>query len=65
MVGINVLILVSVVYYLFGGWKVLLFGDMHMYGLEGVNFYICGKVVTFCWSDPAILVIDFGFFWMR
>lgn len=62
MVGINVLIFVSVVYYFFGGWKELLFGDIYMYGLEGINFYICGKVVIFCWFDLVILIIDFGFF---
>ncbi|MFM8506655.1 MAG: CoA-acylating methylmalonate-semialdehyde dehydrogenase, partial [Actinomycetota bacterium] len=46
MVGINVPIPVPVSYYSFGGWKASLFGDQHMYGPEGINFYTRGKVVT-------------------
>lgn len=41
MVGINVLILVLMVWYGFGGWKKSLFGDMYVYGEEGVCFYMC------------------------
>ncbi|MFM7962684.1 MAG: CoA-acylating methylmalonate-semialdehyde dehydrogenase, partial [Actinomycetota bacterium] len=44
MVGINVPIPVPVSYYSFGGWKASLFGDQHMYGPEGINFYTRGKV---------------------
>ena len=39
MVGINVPIPVPVAYYSFGGWKASLFGDIHMYGPEGIQFY--------------------------
>ncbi len=46
MVGINVPIPVPVAYYSFGGWKASLFGDLHMYGPEGIRFYTRGKVVT-------------------
>jgi hypothetical protein len=46
MVGINVPIPVPVSYYSFGGWKSSLFGDLHMYGPEGVQFYTRSKVVT-------------------
>ena len=53
MVGINVPIPVPVAYYSFGGWKDSLFGDTHMYGPEGINFYTRGKVVTQRWPDPA------------
>ena len=53
MVGINVPIPVPVAYYSFGGWKASLFGDSHIYGPEGVNFYTRGKVVTSRWPDPA------------
>ena len=53
MVGINVPIPVPVAYYSFGGWKDSLFGDTHMYGPEGINFYTRGKVVTSRWPDPA------------
>jgi malonate-semialdehyde dehydrogenase (acetylating)/methylmalonate-semialdehyde dehydrogenase len=61
MVGINVPIPVPVAYYSFGGWKNSLFGDTHMYGPEGVNFYTRGKVVTSRWPDPATSKIDLGF----
>ncbi|MGW5239667.1 CoA-acylating methylmalonate-semialdehyde dehydrogenase [Monashia sp. NPDC004114] len=61
MVGINVPIPVPVAYYSFGGWKDSLFGDTHMYGPEGINFYTRGKVVTQRWPDPATSSIDLGF----
>jgi len=61
MVGINVPIPVPVAYYSFGGWKNSLFGDTHMYGPEGINFYTRGKVVTSRWPDPATSQIDLGF----
>ncbi|MFP5486732.1 MAG: aldehyde dehydrogenase family protein, partial [Acidimicrobiia bacterium] len=61
MVGINVPIPVPVSYYSFGGWKASLFGDTHMYGPEGINFYTRGKVVTSRWPDPATSQVDLGF----
>ncbi|CAB4749121.1 MAG: CoA-acylating methylmalonate-semialdehyde dehydrogenase [Actinobacteria bacterium] len=61
MVGINVPIPVPVAYYSFGGWKASLFGDQHMYGPEGVNFYTRSKVVTSRWPDPTTSRVDLGF----
>jgi malonate-semialdehyde dehydrogenase (acetylating)/methylmalonate-semialdehyde dehydrogenase len=61
MVGVNVPIPVPVAYYSFGGWKGSLFGDTHMYGPEGINFYTRGKVVTSRWPDPSTSTIDLGF----
>jgi malonate-semialdehyde dehydrogenase (acetylating)/methylmalonate-semialdehyde dehydrogenase len=61
MVGINVPVPVPVAYYSFGGWKASLFGDSHMYGAEGMNFYTRGKVVTSRWPDPATSAVDLGF----
>ncbi|HEU4571854.1 MAG TPA: CoA-acylating methylmalonate-semialdehyde dehydrogenase [Candidatus Limnocylindrales bacterium] len=61
MVGINVPIPVPVAYYSFGGWKASLFGDLHMYGPEGIQFYTRGKVVTARWPDPATSAVDLGF----
>jgi malonate-semialdehyde dehydrogenase (acetylating) / methylmalonate-semialdehyde dehydrogenase len=61
MVGINVPIPVPVAYYSFGGWKNSLFGDLHMYGPEGVQFYTRGKVVTSRWPDPGTSKVDLGF----
>jgi malonate-semialdehyde dehydrogenase (acetylating)/methylmalonate-semialdehyde dehydrogenase len=61
MVGVNVPVPVPVSYYSFGGWKASLFGDTHMYGPEGVNFYTRAKVVTSRWPDPATSSVDLGF----
>ena len=61
MVGINVPIPVPVAYYSFGGWKASLFGDLHMYGPEGIQFYTRAKVVTARWPDPATSTVDLGF----
>ena len=60
MVGINVPIPVPVAYYSFGGWKNSLFGDLHVYGPEGIQFYTQGKVVTSRWPDPATSKVDLG-----
>src|SRR6188508_1724626 len=61
MVGVNVPIPVPVAYYSFGGWKNSLFGDLHIYGPEGIQFYTQGKVVTSRWPDPATSKVDLGF----
>jgi malonate-semialdehyde dehydrogenase (acetylating)/methylmalonate-semialdehyde dehydrogenase len=61
MVGINVPIPVPVAYYSFGGWKASLFGDLHMYGPEGIQFYTRAKVVTSRWPDPSTSMVDLGF----
>ncbi|WP_436520429.1 CoA-acylating methylmalonate-semialdehyde dehydrogenase [Actinoplanes sp. HUAS TT8] len=61
MVGVNVPIPVPVAYYSFGGWKASLFGDSHMYGPDGIQFFTRGKVVTSRWPDPGTSAIDLGF----
>ena len=61
MVGVNVPIPVPVAYYSFGGWKSSLFGDSHIYGPEGINFYTRGKIVTSRWPDPSTSTVDLGF----
>ena len=61
MVGVNVPIPVPVSYYSFGGWKASLFGDQHMYGPDGINFYTRTKVVTRRWPDPRTSSVDLGF----
>jgi malonate-semialdehyde dehydrogenase (acetylating)/methylmalonate-semialdehyde dehydrogenase len=61
MVGINVPIPVPVAYYSFGGWKNSLFGDLHMYGPEGIQFYTRAKIVTSRWPDPGTSSVDLGF----
>ncbi|HKD47971.1 MAG TPA: CoA-acylating methylmalonate-semialdehyde dehydrogenase [Rhizomicrobium sp.] len=56
MVGINVPIPVPMAWHGFGGWKKSLFGDMHIYGEEGVRFYTRQKSIMQRWPD----VIDKG-----
>jgi malonate-semialdehyde dehydrogenase (acetylating)/methylmalonate-semialdehyde dehydrogenase len=53
MVGINVPIPVPMSFHSFGGWKQSLFGDHHIYGMEGVRFYTRYKAVTQRWSAGA------------
>ncbi len=61
MVGVNVPLPVPVASYSFGGWKSSLFGDLHMYGPEGIQFYTRAKIVTSRWPDPASSKVDLGF----
>ncbi len=49
LVGINVPIPVPMAFHSFGGWKRSLFGDMGVYGMEGVRFYTRLKTVTARW----------------
>ncbi|NNG21368.1 CoA-acylating methylmalonate-semialdehyde dehydrogenase [Naumannella sp. ID2617S] len=61
MVGVNVPIPVPIGTFSFGGWKRSLFGDTHMYGAEGFNFYTRRKVVTTRWPEPSESQISLGF----
>jgi malonate-semialdehyde dehydrogenase (acetylating) / methylmalonate-semialdehyde dehydrogenase len=61
MIGVNVPIPVPMAYYSFGGWKNSLFGDLHAHGMDGVNFFTRGKVVTSRWLDPSHGGINLGF----
>jgi malonate-semialdehyde dehydrogenase (acetylating)/methylmalonate-semialdehyde dehydrogenase len=56
MVGINVPIPVPSAFYSFGGWKNSLFGDLHIYGMEGIQFYTRTKAVTVRWPDTGTSV---------
>ncbi len=49
MVGVNVPIPVPAAFHSFGGWKNSLFGDLHIYGPDGVRFYTKLKAVTTRW----------------
>ena len=61
MIGINVPVPVPMAYYSFGGWKSSLFGDSHAHGMEGVNFFTRGKVITSRWLDPSHGGLNLGF----
>jgi malonate-semialdehyde dehydrogenase (acetylating)/methylmalonate-semialdehyde dehydrogenase len=49
MVGVNVAIPVPMAFFSFGGWKQSLFGDLHVYGPEGIAFYTRTKAITTRW----------------
>jgi malonate-semialdehyde dehydrogenase (acetylating) / methylmalonate-semialdehyde dehydrogenase len=53
MVGVNVPLPVPMAFYSFGGWRSSLFGDHHIYGMEGVRFYTKLKCVTQRWPTTA------------
>lgn len=59
MVGINVPIPVPVASHSFGGWKNSMFGDIGIYGEEGVRFYTRLKTVTTRWSERMRLGAEF------
>ncbi len=54
MVGINIPIPVPMAFYSFGGWKNSLFGDLHMYGMDGVKFYTRAKSIISRWPDTGM-----------
>lgn len=49
MIGVNVPVPVPAAQHSSGGWKDSLFGDLHIYGPDGVRFYTRGKVITQRW----------------
>jgi malonate-semialdehyde dehydrogenase (acetylating)/methylmalonate-semialdehyde dehydrogenase len=49
MVGVNIPIPVPMAFFSFGGWRASLYGDLHMHGMEGVQFYTRTKVITTRW----------------
>ncbi len=65
MVGINVPIPVPLAFHSFGGWKRSLFGDMSIYGMEGVRFYTRLKTVTSRWPTGIRAGAEFSMPIMR
>ena len=60
MIGVNVGVPAPLAYFPFSGWNASFFGDLHMQGREGVQFYTKTKVVTSRWHG-----IDEGDIWLR
>jgi malonate-semialdehyde dehydrogenase (acetylating)/methylmalonate-semialdehyde dehydrogenase len=60
MVGVNVPIPVPLAFHSFGGWKRSLFGDMSIYGMEGVRFYTRLKTITSRWPTGIQAGADFS-----
>jgi malonate-semialdehyde dehydrogenase (acetylating)/methylmalonate-semialdehyde dehydrogenase len=59
MVGVNVPLPVPMAFYSFGGWRSSLFGDHHIYGMEGVRFYTKLKCVTQRWPASTRTSAEF------
>ncbi|WP_460463047.1 CoA-acylating methylmalonate-semialdehyde dehydrogenase, partial [Arthrobacter pigmenti] len=51
MVGVNIPLPVPVAWHSFGGWNDSLFGDLHIYGPDGIRFYTRNKVITQRWPE--------------
>ena len=54
MVGVNVPLPVPVASHSFGGWKRSLFGDLAIYGPDGVRFYTRRKTITQRWPSAGV-----------
>ncbi len=54
MVGVNVPLPVPVSHHSFGGWKRSLFGDLSMYGPDGVRFWTRRKTITQRWPSASM-----------
>jgi malonate-semialdehyde dehydrogenase (acetylating)/methylmalonate-semialdehyde dehydrogenase len=61
MVGVNVPIPVPNAFHSFGGWKSSAFGDMGMYGMEGVRFFTKLKTITSRWPTGIRSGAEFVF----
>lgn len=59
MIGINIPIPVPVAAHSFGGWKRSLFGDIHMHGREGIQFYTKLKTITAKWPSIEKNLADY------
>ncbi len=53
MVGINVPVPVPLSFFTFSGWKSSFFGDLHVHGRDGVNFYTETKTVSERWFSSG------------
>tara|TARA_X000000950_G_scaffold14813_2_gene16024 strand:+ start:16159 stop:17712 length:1554 start_codon:yes stop_codon:yes gene_type:complete len=51
MVGINIPLPVPAAYHSFGGWKKSFFGDLNIYGPDGLRFYTQRKTITQKWTS--------------
>ena len=53
MVGINIPLPVPSSYHSFGGWKESFFGDLNIYGPDGLRFYTQRKTITQKWPSSV------------
>lgn len=57
MIGINVGVPAPMAVFPFTGWNQSFFGDLHIQGSEGFQFYTHNKVVLSRWNDPGKRVL--------
>ncbi|HKX29590.1 MAG TPA: CoA-acylating methylmalonate-semialdehyde dehydrogenase [Blastocatellia bacterium] len=57
MIGINVGVPAPMAVFPFTGWNQSFFGDLHIQGVEGFQFYTHNKVVLSRWNDPGKRVL--------
>jgi malonate-semialdehyde dehydrogenase (acetylating)/methylmalonate-semialdehyde dehydrogenase len=53
MIGINVAVPAPAAWFPFTGWNESFFGDLHLQGMEGVEFYTRQKVTLSRWSTST------------
>jgi len=49
MVGVNVGVAAPMAFFPFAGWKNSFFGDLHVHGTDGVDFFTRKKMVVSSW----------------
>jgi malonate-semialdehyde dehydrogenase (acetylating) / methylmalonate-semialdehyde dehydrogenase len=50
MVGVNVPVAQPFTFFPFSGWKGSFYGDLHVHGTGGIEFYTCKKMFIARWS---------------
>ncbi len=53
MVGVNVGVPAPMAVFPFAGWQQSFFGDLHLQGQEGIQFYTRARVVLTRWNPPS------------
>ena len=53
MIGVNVGVPAPMAWFPFTGWKQSFFGDLHLQGVEGVQFYTRQKMIMTRWFESA------------
>ena len=51
MIGVNIPLPVPSAFHSFGGWKDSFFGDLNIYGPDGLRFYTQRKTITQRWPS--------------
>jgi malonate-semialdehyde dehydrogenase (acetylating)/methylmalonate-semialdehyde dehydrogenase len=54
MIGINVAVPAPMAWFPFTGWNQSFFGDLHLQGIEGVQFYTQQKLTMSRWPEPEL-----------